>query len=185
VRPAMLPIAAAIFMCALFVPGTPPAADDPLVNEAVIDGPADEIWRLITTKAGLESCAVPHVQIDLRTGGLLRTNHNPNGKIGDGMTVTNRFLAVKPKRMVSLQVAETPTAIPFADALLGTWYQVSLIPLPDGRTRIRCEGRGFAEGPMGYAARAFVDKCNALGLEDLKKVFANRKAAPQPSPKHS
>ena len=31
---------------------TEAAADDAVVNEAVIDGPADEIWRLITTKSG-------------------------------------------------------------------------------------------------------------------------------------
>jgi uncharacterized protein YndB with AHSA1/START domain len=153
------------------------------VNEAIIDGPADEVWRLITTKAGLESWAVPHAEIDLKAGGFLRTTHNKNGHIGDDMTVTNRILAFTPKKMVSLQVAETPTAIPFANALVGTWYQVILTPLSDGKTRVRCEGRGFDGGPMGYAARAFVDRCNQLGLEDLKKIFADRKSAPPPQKK--
>ncbi len=176
-RLAMLPFVVAVLASTLAAPRPVPAEEDPLVNEAIIDGPASEIWRMITTKAGLESWAVPHAEIDLRTGGYLRTNHNKNGRIGDDMTVSNLILAITPRRMVSLQVAETPKAIPFADALQGTWYQVFLTPLPDGRTKVRCEGRGFAGGPMGYAARAFVDRCNALGLDDLKKIFADRKAA--------
>ncbi|HKQ18499.1 MAG TPA: hypothetical protein VJW75_02015, partial [Candidatus Eisenbacteria bacterium] len=52
----------------------PPAvrADEPLVNEALVDGSVDEIWSLITTKEGMESWMVPHAEVNLRKGGLLR-----------------------------------------------------------------------------------------------------------------
>src|SRR5258705_10544886 len=59
-----------------------PAADaemDPLVNEAVVEGPAVDVWRLITTKEGLESWIVPHAQVDLPVGGLMRPNREPHG----------------------------------------------------------------------------------------------------------
>ena len=67
------------------------AGEVPLVNESLVEGSVDEIWPLITTKKGMESWMVAHAEVDLRAGGLLRTNHDPNGKIGDEQTVTNRI----------------------------------------------------------------------------------------------
>lgn len=156
---------------------SPAAASDSgsLANDAVIDGPTSEIWRLITTKDGMESWIVPHAEIDLRAGGLMRTIHDPNGKIGDPGTVTNRILAVIPRRLLSLQVAGAPEAFPFTQSVKGTWYEIYLDPLPRGQTRVRCVGHGFGNGPMDFAARAFVDRANVWALGHLQKVFADRK----------
>ncbi|MBI4363981.1 MAG: SRPBCC domain-containing protein [Candidatus Latescibacteria bacterium] len=148
-----------------------------IVNEAVIDAPAGEVWRLITTKEGMESWIVPHAEIDLRVGGLLRTNHDPEGTIGDSKTVTNRILAVEPKRFFSLKVAGTPAWVPFADYVTGTWYEILLSPLPHGRTRVRCLGYGFGKGPLQFAARAFVDRGNVWALDRLRKLIAERNGA--------
>jgi len=91
-------VAAAIVAALSGPPSTSPAAageateaagENPVVNEAVIDGSADEIWRLITTKRGMESWMVPHADVDLRVGGFVRTNHSPDGKIGDARTGTS------------------------------------------------------------------------------------------------
>lgn len=152
------------------------ATDDAVVNEAVIDGSADEIWRLITTKRGMESWMVPHAEVDLRVGGFVRTNHAPDGKIGDARTVTNRILALRSKQQLSFQVAEVPEGIPMVASLVGTWYEIQLKPLTRTQTRVRCLGRGFPGGPMGYAARAFADRGNVWALQQLQKVFVDRKA---------
>lgn len=154
--------------------GTP--GGDPVVNEAVIDGPADEIWRLITTKGGIESWIVPHADVDLRVGGFVRTNHAADGKIGDPSTITNRILALQPKHKVSFQIAEVPEGIPMVASLIGTWYEIQLKPLTRAQTRVRCVGRGFPGGPMGYAARTFADRGNAWALQQLERVFVDRKA---------
>ena len=152
------------------------AGDDAVVNEAVIDGPAAEIWRLITTKSGMESWMVPHAEVDLRVGGFVRTNHAPDGKIGDTRTVTNRILALTPKQKFSFQIAEVPEGIPMVAMLVGTQYEVQLKPLNRKQTRVRCVGRGFPGGPLGYTARAFADRGNAWALQQLQKVFLDRKA---------
>ena len=152
------------------------SGDDAIVNEAVIDGSADEIWRHITTKGGMESWMVAHADVDLRVGGFVRTNHAPDGKIGDPKTVTNRILAVKPKQKLSFQIAEVPEGFPMIASLVGTWYEIQLKPLTRAQTRVRCVGRGFPDGPFGYAARTFADRGNVWALQQLEKVFVDRKA---------
>ncbi len=165
-------------LCAVSTSPRPALASggDPIVNEAVIDGSADEIWRLITTKGGIESWIVPHAAVDLRVGGFVRTNHAPDGKIGDAQTVTNRILAVQPKQKLSFQIAEVPEGIPMVASLIGTWYEIQLKPLTRAQTRVRCVGRGFPGGPMGYAARTFADRGNTWALQQLERVFVDRKA---------
>jgi hypothetical protein len=106
----------------------------------------------------------------------MRTNHAPDGKIGDTRTVTNRILAIKSKQRLSFQVAEVPEGYPVVASLVGTSYEILLKPLANGQTRVQCVGRGFANSPMGYAARAFADRGNAWALEQLQKFFVDRKA---------
>jgi len=157
-----------------------PAADaefDPLVNEAVVEGPAVEVWRLITTKAGMESWIVPHAEVDLRVGGLMRTNRDPDGRIGDPHTITSRIVAIVPKRLFSLRIDDAP-GLPFSDDIEGTWYEIHLSSLARGRTRVRCVGHGFASGPMGLLARTLVDASSARALRELQEVFAERNAKP-------
>ena len=157
-----------------------PAADaefDPLVNEAVVEGPAVEVWRLITTKAGMESWIVPHAEVDLRVGGLMRTNRDPDGRIGDPHTITSRIVAIVPKRLFSLRIDDAP-GLPFSEDIEGTWYEIHLSPLARGRTRVRCVGHGFASGPMGLLARTLVDASSARALRELQEVFAERNAKP-------
>jgi uncharacterized protein YndB with AHSA1/START domain len=181
-RRAGLWIAAAIFGTFPCFPSASLAAEAeaaggvPVINEAVIDGSADEIWRLITTKGGMESWMVPHADVDLRVGGFVKTNHAPDGKIGDTRTVTNRILALQPKQKFSFQTAEVPEGIPMVASLIGTWYEIQLKPLTREQTRVRCVGRGFPGGPLGYAARTFADRGSVWALQQLQKVFVDRRA---------
>jgi outer membrane receptor protein involved in Fe transport len=124
----------------------------------------------------MESWMVAHADVDLRVGGLLRTNHDPDGRIGDPRTTINRILAITPKRRFSLQLTETPEGFPLGGMLEGTWYQITLDPVGKDQTLVRCEGHGFQGGPMGYAARAFVDRGNAWALEQLEKTVLARRA---------
>ncbi len=160
---------------AAVVPSVAFAGEIPFAREAVLNAPADEVWRLITTKRGMESWLVPHAEVDLRVGGLVRTNHDPEGAIGDSKTVTNRIIAIEPRRMFSLLVTEAPSDFPLAEPVKGTWYEIRLEPLPHGRTRVRCVGHGFASDPVGFTAWAFVDRGSLWALQQLEKTLADRR----------
>ena len=60
--------------------------------------------------------------------------------------------------------------------LVGTQYEVQLRPLSRKQTRVRCMGRGFPGGPLGYTVRAFADRGSEWALQQLEKVFVDRKA---------
>jgi len=169
-------VAFAVAAPALASPRTA-AGEFSLVNEALVEGSVDEIWPMITTKKGMESWMVAHAEVDLRAGGLLRTNHDPMGKIGDDQTVTNRIKVVTPKRLFSFELTEAPAKFPFAGPIVGTWYEVTLIPLGPKRTRIRCVGRGFEGGPMGYPLRVFFERGSEWALEQLQKAVVDRRRA--------
>jgi len=71
----------------------------------------------------------------------VRTNHAPDGKIGDSRTVTNRILALQPKQKFSFQIAEVPEGIPMVAMLVGT-YRTG--PPPEDRARIEKSTRRTA-----------------------------------------
>src|SRR5690349_5860849 len=82
------------------------AADaEPIVAEAVVDAPIAAVWNAWTTADGLRAWLAPHADIDLRVGGLMRSNYNAQGRLGDEGTIENRVLAYEPQRMLAIQVA--------------------------------------------------------------------------------
>lgn len=169
------PWLALIVALGLGAPWAPAAADETVSNEALVEGSTDAVWRLLTTKEGLESWIVPHANVDLRVGGFLRTNHLADGKIGDANTVTNRIVALSSKKKFSIKLVEAPKSIPLANSLVGTWYEITLSAVSKTRTRVRCIGHGFPEGPMGYAGRTIAGQGNAWALQQLQKFCLARK----------
>lgn len=67
----------------------------------------DSVWNAYTTVKGWESWAVSIAEIDFRINGLIRTNYNKDGKIGDETTITLHIINYIPKRMLTLQAELT------------------------------------------------------------------------------
>ena len=67
----------------------------------------DSVWNAFSTKKGWESWAVARAEIDFKINGLIRTNYNKNGTIGDSSTITLHIINYIPKRMLTLQAEIT------------------------------------------------------------------------------
>lgn len=145
------------------------------VHEAIINGPTDLVWRLMTTKQGMESWLAPQADVDLRVGGLVRTHQDPKGKIGDPQTLVNRVLAIEPGKKFAFRVDKSPNGFPLGQFLVGTWYDVVLDPLSHDRTRVRCVGHGFPPGPAAFAIRPAFDKGTEMALAELEKAVERLK----------
>jgi uncharacterized protein YndB with AHSA1/START domain len=156
--------------------GAPAAAGSgDYVHEAIINGPADVVWRLLTTKQGMESWLAPQADVDLKVGGLVRTHQDPKGTLGDPQTLVNRVLALDPGKKFAFRVDRAPEGFPLGQFIVGTWYDVVLDPISHGRTRIRCVGHGFPPGPAAFALKPAFDKGTELVLAELAKAVARAK----------
>jgi uncharacterized protein YndB with AHSA1/START domain len=67
----------------------------------------DSVWNAYTTKKGWESWATSIAEIDFKVNGLIRTNYDKSGKIGDDSTITLHIINYIPKRMITLQAELT------------------------------------------------------------------------------
>lgn len=165
--------ALAIAPALLLAPVPAPAADG-YEREAVIAGPADLVWKLLTTEDGIRSWLAPQADVDLRVGGLVRTHQDPKGRLGDAQTTVSRVLTLRPRRAFSVKLEQAPQGYPFAQAIEGTWYEVALEALPGGKTKIRCAGNGLASGWAGYAIRPAFNQGVDMAFTQLEKAVARK-----------
>ena len=127
--------------------------------------------RLGTQGLGLRSWLAPHAEIDLRIGGLMRTNSSSKGALGDPETIENRILSFEPGRMFSIQVSKAPVKFPFPSAIARMWTAIYLEPAEPARTRLRVVGLGFGPDEESQKMRAFFEKGNAVTVDQLRRRF--------------
>ena len=160
------------FLIGAFVLASQARADSgPLVSEAIINAPVSEVWRLFTTKEGLEWWMVAHADIELRIGGLMRTHYDPKGTLGDPNTIVNQVLSFEPERMLSIKVYQPPANFPHGEAVRNMWTVLYFQPLEPGMTNVRVVGQGFGEDADSQELRERFRKDNAWTLEQLQKKF--------------
>lgn len=146
-------------------------ASDTVVSEGVVNAPVTAVWAAWTTGDGLRSWVAPHADIDLRLDGLMRTNYNPQGTLGDPGTIANRILAFEPGRLLAIRVAQAPDNFPFRAIVGQMWTVLHFTPTPEGRTHLRIVGLGFGPGEEEQKMRAFFQQGNDYTLMQLQKHF--------------
>jgi uncharacterized protein YndB with AHSA1/START domain len=144
---------------------------EPLVNEAIINAPAAEVWRMFTTRQGMESWMVAHADIDLRVGGLIRTRYEREGALGDDKTIVNQIISFEPERMLSLKVHQPPADFAFRGAVKDMWTVIYFQPLGADMTNVRIVGLGFTENEESKKMREFFARGNSWTLEQLQKKY--------------
>lgn len=147
------------------------ADSGPLVSEAIINAPVSEVWRLFTTKEGMEWWMVAHADIELEIGGLMRTHYDPKGTLGDPNTIVNQILSFEPERMLSIKVYQAPANFPLGEAVRNMWTVLYFQPLEPGMTNVRVVGLGYGEDAESQKLREHFRKGNAWTLEQLQKKF--------------
>ncbi|HEY0965863.1 MAG TPA: SRPBCC domain-containing protein [Opitutaceae bacterium] len=147
-------------------------ASEAIVAEGWVAAPVSAVWSAWTTTAGLKSWLAPHVDIDLRVDGLMRTNYAPTGTLGDAGTIENRILAFEPERMLAIKVAKAPAGFPFGDTIFSMWTVLYFTPGEGGRTHLRIVGMGFTPDEISQKMKAFFTQGNQFTLEQIQKRFA-------------
>jgi len=146
----------------------------PIAHEGIVEAPLDRVWAAFATSEGLRSWLAPHAEIDLRVGGLMRTNYNPKGQLGDAETIENAILSFEPQRMISIRVAKAPANFPFPNAIRDMWTVVYFAAAGPSRTTVREVSLGFGTDPESQRMRTFFNQGNATTLSQLQRHFAGR-----------
>ena len=161
-------LAFSIAALALVVPAR---ATDSVVTEGVVAAPVAAVWSAWTTTAGLKAWLAPHAEIDLRIDGLMRSNYDPKGSLGDAGTIENRVLAYEPERMLSIKVAKAPEKFPFRARIGDMWTVLYFQPTADGQTLLRIVGMGFGADEESRKMMEYFRQGNAFTLAQLQKRF--------------
>jgi uncharacterized protein YndB with AHSA1/START domain len=156
--------------------GTARAQDTgPVVHEGIVEAPLERVWAAFATTDGLRAWLAPHAEIDLRVGGLMRTNYDAQGQLGDPQTIENTILSFEPGRMLSVKVSKPPANFPFANAVRQMWTVVYFDADGPVRTKVREVSLGFGPDEESQRMRAFFSTGNATTLAQLQRHFAAKR----------
>src|SRR5690606_33844860 len=144
---------------------------------AVIAAPVGDVWRAFTDENDVVTWMTPLADIDLRVGGLMRTNYNPKGEIGDATTIANQIISFEPERMLSMKNVQAPEGFPWKENFQNMWSVMYFTPIGADRTHLRIVGMGYGEGPEWDQLYGFFETGNQMVVDELKKKFAVEDAA--------
>lgn len=147
------------------------ADTSPIVAERIVPAPLTDVWAAWTTSDGLRSWLAPHASIDLRVGGLMRTNYNAQGTLGDAQTIENAILSFEPERMLSIRVAKAPANTPFPNTIGEMWTVLYFEAVGVDRTKVRVVGQGFTQAAESWRMREFFKRGNVTTLDQLERHF--------------
>jgi uncharacterized protein YndB with AHSA1/START domain len=162
---------------------SPPSANPagvPLVVEGDVPAPPEEVWRLYTTRQGVQEWMAAQADLPLSPGALWRTRYAAGGTLGDRKTIVNELLAFEPNRMFAIRVARAPEGFPWPELVKRAWTVVYLAPVSGG-THLRIVGLGYPDTEEGRKLRSFFEKGNAWELRRLREHL-EKKARGEPDP---
>ncbi len=115
-----------------------------LKQSFIVNVSLDSVWNAYTTKKGWESWATAIAEIDFKVNGIVKTNYNKAGKIGDESTITLHILNYIPKQMLTLQAELTKNFPEFMKADEKDLYNVILFEeVSPSKTKVISYGIGY------------------------------------------
>jgi len=113
---------------------------------------------------------VAKAEVDLRIGGLWKTNYVPNEPIGGPGTIVHEILSFEPGRMLTTRCTRVPDGSGL-ELFKETWLVLRLEPLAPDRTRVAVSILGWGEGEEWDRVYAHFEWGNALTLTRLVEHF--------------
>lgn len=180
----------AIALAALF--WSPMASAQSAPESTIIEGEGDQLflkqsitletdlataWSLYTTAEGAGRWMAPKIEVDLRPGGKMRSQYDPNAEIGDPGTVEVTIVNYVPERFLTLQadlsMLEADWLTPEVRAAQDELYNIiEFEAIEPTRTRITSWGIGYRDAPGWEKMIAFFKAGNEWTLGRLAAAIA-------------
>jgi uncharacterized protein YndB with AHSA1/START domain len=154
-----------------------PAALETVRASVVLTAGPGDVWAALTTKEGIEGWLAPHAELDLKLGGLLRTQMDPALTLESPGTRAQRVVCYEPWRLLSLAFEAMETDPARVKRMAGGVTNILIEAQGKGSTKVT-----FAwAGPLTAAERADFAPAQTMILkskaESLAKAFEGKAAA--------
>ena len=140
---------------------------DPVVTTGIVNAPVAEVWKVWTTKEGIESWMVAKTEFELRVGATWKTSYSKDSTLDDDAAIHHTILAYDPDRMFSFRTIKTPKNFPFPNAIAKTWTVVYLEAVGDRQTRVTVRMLGYTDDEESQKMRTFFERGNQQTLDSL------------------
>lgn len=144
----------------------------------VLDAPVEQVWAHFTTTDGVTSWMAPVAEVDLRSGGTIRSSYDACAAIGDEGTITLQVVNFVPERMLLLRsdLSVAADAAWMTPAILERGLDMANLiefeALDDGRTRITSWGLGYGTGEDWETMIGFFIAGNEWSFGQLGRALA-------------
>ncbi|MET0661136.1 MAG: SRPBCC domain-containing protein [Steroidobacteraceae bacterium] len=146
-------------------------AAEALVTEAVVNAPIETVWALFTTAAGYQELGAAKADVDLRVGGLVRTQANESGTLDDANSRAREILAFDPLHMLASRPARVPADFPNREAVLKTWTVIYFNSIAGATTHVRVVTLGYDDTAAAQVARAATELRHRATLDQIVKRY--------------
>jgi uncharacterized protein YndB with AHSA1/START domain len=143
----------------------------PVITEGFVAAPLRVVWDAWTTNEGLRGWLTPQAEIDLRVGGLVRTNYRENERLGDPGTIVYTIIELEPQRRLSYQITGPPQNFLFKTAVARMTTTIYFGAVDERTTALRIVDSGFGADDESQRMRAFFVDGDAITLQRLQFHF--------------
>ena len=138
--------------------------------EIILDTTIAETWKLIATEEGIKKWMAPVAILDLRIGGMLKTNYNETAKIDDKGTITLGIISYIPSEILTYKITLNEL---FAEKCRkedkNLQHIIQLKSLGENKTKIISTMVGWGQGKEWDEAYTFFEKGNEWTFQKLLK----------------
>lgn len=143
-----------------------------LTQEVVVHASLEDVWNAYTTENGWAKWSTPLVSIDLRVGGIIRTNYNADGTLYDETANTLYIRNYVPYELLTLQADISPNWPEFMKEEADNLFNVILFePLDENKTKLVSHGIGYKNNERYWGLMDFFIKGNEMSYQKLKNVL--------------
>ena len=140
--------------------------------EIILDTTIAESWKLIATEEGIKKWMAPVAILDLKIGGMLKTNYNETAKIDDKGTITLGIISYIPSEILTYKITLNEL---FAEKCRkedkNLQHIIQLKSPSKNKTKITSLMVGWGQGKDWDEAYAFFERGNKWTFQKLLRSF--------------
>lgn len=132
----------------------------------------NETWKLFTTDEGLKKWIAPVAKIDMKIGGSIKTNYDPNKTVDDTTSIKLDIINYIEYEMLTLKVNLNNNFPPEAKREDKNLQEIlQFVKVDDNKTKIISSMVGWGKGSHWEKTYSFFEKGNDWTYKEILKLF--------------